>query len=146
MKSLRIPNYIILLLIVSMIWTMAALLLEPWNTILFAVAIPLILQAYKLYKDKTGKTLGKNANQALSLLLALAFTILSGGFAGLKLPQLPILGDDVALFGANVIEYVRAFAVLAAVAWGTLMALYEGVYDKIFVSFAYGKFATSDKR
>lgn len=146
MKNFRIPNYVILLLIVSVIWTMAAMLVEPWNTVLFAVAIPLVLQAYKLYKDKTGKTLGKGANQVISLVLALAFTILSGGFAGLKLPGLPVWGGDVAIFGAGVIEFVRAFAVLAAVAWGTLMALYEGVYDKLFVAFAGGLFTTSDKR
>ena len=146
MKNFRIPNYVILLLIVSIIFTMAAQIAEPWNTILFVVAIPLVLQAYKLYKDKTGKTLGKGANQAISLVLALAFMIFSGGFAGLKLPELPVLGDDPVAFGGALFDFAKLFIALATVAWGSLMALYEGVYDKLFVAFAGGLFTTRDKR
>ncbi len=127
MKNFRIPNYVILLLIVSIIFTMAALLVEPWNTLLFVVAIPILHQAYKLYKDKTGKTLGKSANQAISLVLALVFMILSGGFAGMKLPELPVLGDDPIVFGGALFDFAKLFIALATVAWGSLMALYEGV-------------------
>jgi len=140
-----LPNYIVLLLIVAAIWTIAAMLVEPWNTILFIVAIPLIQQAYKLYKDQTGKTLSKVANQAISLILALIFVIFSGGFAGIVFPALPVWGNDLVIFLGDCFVFVRAFLVLMTVAWGSLMALYEGIWDKL-LPVASQRFVTMDKR
>jgi hypothetical protein len=139
-----IPNYVALLLIVAAIFTIAAQLAEPWNTLLFLVVIPLVQQAYKLYKDKTGKTLSKVANQAISFVLALIFTIFSGGFAGIIFPALPVWDNDLIVFLADLIEFGREFVVLMTVAWGSLMALYEGIWDKLFVKSVV--FATKDKR
>lgn len=141
-----IPNYVVLLLVILAIFTIAAQLVEPWNTILFLAVIPLVLQAYKLYKDKTGKTLSKVANQAISFALALIFVIFSGGFAGIIFPALPVWNNDLIVFLGDVIVFGREFLVVMTVAWGSLMALYEGIYDKLFVVFAGGKFATADKR
>ena len=140
-----LPNYLFLLLVVAAIFTIAATLIEPWNTILFLVAIPLIQQAYKLYKDKTGKTLSKVANQAISLLLALIFVIFSGGFAGIIFPALPIWGNDIVAFLGGVFVFVRALLVLLTVAWGSLMALYEGIWDKLLPVISTD-LVTADKR
>ncbi|KKM64581.1 hypothetical protein LCGC14_1499960 [marine sediment metagenome] len=139
-----LPNYVFLLLIVAAIFTIAAMLIEPWNTILFLVAIPLIQQAYKLYKDRTGRTLSKVANQTISFALALIFVIISGGFAGIIFPALPNWNNDLILFLGDALVFARAFVVLMTVAWGSLMALYEGIWDKLFV--LSNTFATVDKR
>ena len=139
-----IPNYVVLLLVIAAVLTMAAQLAEPWNTILFLAVIPLVQQAYKLYKDKTGKTLSKVANQAISFVLALIFVIFSGGFAGIIFPALPNWNNDLILFLGDALEFARAFVVLMTVAWGSLMALYEGIWDKLFV--LSDVFATADKR
>ena len=140
-----LPGYLVLLLIVAALWTMAAQLMEPWNTILFLVAIPLIQQAYKLYKDKTGKTLSKVANQAISLGLAMIFVIFTGGFAGIVFPALPIWGNDLVVFLGDIFVFVRALLVLATVAWGSLMALYEGIWEKLLPVIST-RFVTVDKR
>jgi hypothetical protein len=139
-----VPNYVALLLIIAAVFTIAAQLAEPWNTILFLAVIPLVQQAYKLYKDKTGKTLSKVANQAISLALALIFVIFSGGFAGIIFPALPTWNNDLIVFLGDVLVFARAFVVLMTVAWGSLMALYEGIWDKLFVF--SNVFATKDKR
>lgn len=140
-----LPNYIVLLLIVTAFLTIAAQLVEPWNTILFLAVIPLVQQAYKLYKDRTGKTLSKVANQAISLVLALIFVIFTGGFAGIVFPALPTWGNDIVVFVGDIFVFVRALLVLMTVAWGSLMALYEGIWDKLLPAISTN-FVTMDKR
>lgn len=139
-----IPNYVVLLLVVAAIFTIAAALAEPWNTLLYVIAIPIVLQAYKLYKDKTGKTLSKVANQAISFGLALIFVIFSGGFAGIIFPALPVWNNDLIVFLGDVLVFGREFVVVMTVAWGSLIALYEGIWDKLFVKSVI--FTTVDKR
>lgn len=129
-------------LLIGAILTIAAVLPEPWDTVLFLVVIPLVMQAIKLYFDKTGKTLGKLANQGISLVLALAFAFLSGGFLGIELPALPSWGGDFATFLTALTTFLGELAVLIAVSWGTLMVLYEAIWDRLFVKIG---FATEDK-
>ena len=105
---------------------------EPYNTILFLVAIPLIQQGLKLVSEKYGYVLGKLANQGLSLVLSLLFLIISGGFAGVELPA---WNNDLVSFAGEIIAFV-------GVAWASVMALYELVWDRLFVA---AKFATEDK-
>ena len=105
---------------------------EPYNTILFLAVIPLLQQGLKLLAEKYGYTLNKLANQGLSLVLSLLFLIISGGFAGVELPA---WNNDIVGFAGEIIAFV-------GVAWASLMAIYELVWDKLFVAV---KLATSDK-
>jgi len=105
---------------------------EPYNTILFLVAIPLIQQALKLIADRYGYTLNKLANQALSLVLSAIFLVISGGFAGVELPS----------WGGDLVGFIGSLIAFVGVAWGSLMALYELVWDRLFVAV---NIATADK-
>jgi hypothetical protein len=116
---------------------------EPWDTVLFLLVIPLLHQGFKLYKDKTGNTLSKEANQLISLGLAAIFGVLSGGFAGFGFPALPVWGGDIVEFIGNVVSFAGDLVVVIGLAWGSLVAWYEGVADKVFVKF---NLATADKR
>lgn len=140
MKSISKIGVIGLLL--GALFTIAAVLPEPWDTVLFLVAIPLVLQALKLYFDKTGKTLGKLANQAISLTMALVFAFLSGGFLGIEFPTLPSWGGDFALFIDAVLVFVGDLSILIGAVWGSLMVLYEAIWDRLFVKIGI---ATTDK-
>lgn len=138
----RLPKFMVPLLMALSIFTMASFLEEPWNTILFVIAIPLLQQGFKLYKDKTGATLGKLANQGISLALAIIFTVLNGGFAGLGFPALPVWANDLILFISDILKFAGALLALIAASWGSLTALYEGIWDKLFVATSL---ATADK-
>ena len=92
--------------------------------------------------DKSGKTIGKMANQIISLVLALAFTLLSGGFAGLPLPAVPAFGGDLILFIGALFAFTGKLSALIGASWGSLMVLYEAIWERMF--FVAG-FATDDK-
>jgi hypothetical protein len=121
---------------------MAAFLEEPWNTLLFLVAIPFIQQGIKLLRDKSGKTIGKLGNQAISLALTIAFVALNGEFAGITWPALPVFGDDLILFITDALRFVGELSVLIGASWGTMMVLYEAIWDRLFTAAEY---ATEDK-
>jgi len=131
-----------LLLVLAAVFLMASVLPEPWNTVLFIVVIPLLQQAIKLYSEKTGKTIGKLGNQAISLVLALVFLFLAKGFAGIEIPSLPMWGDDIPGMVNAILAYVSEWVTLIGALWGSLMALYEVVYDRAFVAIGW---ATEDK-
>lgn len=115
---------------------------EVWKTILFVVAIPLVQQFIKLIVDRRGgEPLGKLANQAISLVLAAVFFVLSGGIAGLHLPALPGCSDLVFCIGGY-IDFASEMVVVVGLAWGGLMAIYELVWDRLFVRI---NLATMDK-
>lgn len=117
--------------VVSM-FLIAAILPEPWNTVLFVVVIPFLHQLIKILADNYGIILGKLVNQSISLVLAFVFIYFSGGFGGLSLPT---WNEDIAQFVSEWIE-------LAVIGWGSLMVLYEVILDRLFKA---AGFATSDK-
>ena len=108
------------------------MLQEPWNTLLFLVAIPLIQQGLKLLADRYGFTLGKLANQALSLVLSIIFLLLSGEIAGFDIP----------VWGGDLVEFIGDLIAFFGVAWASVVALYELVWDRLF---KIAKLATADK-
>ena len=138
----HISKIMALALILTALFAMAAVLPEPWNTVLFVIAIPLLVQIIKLIKDKGGVAFSKMANQIISLVLTVIFTLLSGGFAGLPIPAWPGFGGDLILFIGDLLGYIGAWAALIGAAWGSMMVLYEAVWDKLFTAFG---FATADK-
>ena len=105
---------------------------EPWNTILFIAVIPLLHQGFKLLAEKYGYVFGKVANQVISLVLAGIFVFASGGFAGLALPK----------WDNDLIQFIGDILKLVGAGWGSLMVLYEAIWDKLFVKL---KLATADK-
>ena len=105
---------------------------EPWNTVLFLVAIPLIQQGLKLLSSKYGYTLNKLANQALSLVLSSIFLALSGGFVGVDLPA----------WDGDLVQFIGSLLAFIGVAWSLVMGLYELVWDKLFIKL---NLATADK-
>lgn len=132
----------VIALLLGAIFTIAAVLAEPWNTLLFLLVIPLAVQLVKLYKDKTGNTLGKPWNQLISLVLTMIFTFIAGGFAGIGIPDLPVWGGDAILFISDLFTFIGELSVLIGAAWGSMMVLYEVIWDKLFVAMNLG---TEDK-
>jgi len=120
-----------LAMVLGSIFTMAAFLPEPWETLLFIVAIPLLQQGLKLYFDRTGKTLGKYANQAISLVLVVVFTALGGGFVGLDWPALPAFDGDIPGVITASLEFISGLILVLGTAWGSMMLLYEAVWDRL---------------
>jgi hypothetical protein len=131
-----------LVLMLAAMFTVAAFLPEPWDTILFVVVIPLLQQLIKLIVDKAGEPLGKLANQIISLVLTLIFVALSGGFLGLEFPSLPAWNGDLILFLGAIATFIGDLALLIGASWGSMMALYEAIYDRLFQNFGL---ATADK-
>lgn len=98
------------------------MLAEPWNSLLYLVAIPLVVQIIKVIKAKSGKPLPVGAIQAIAAVLAAVFVYLNGGFAGLELP----------IYAGDPIGYVSALLGLLVVAWGPIELLYRVIYKAIF--------------
>lgn len=142
MKKHFLPKTTVLVLILAAMLTMAAILPEPQNTILFLVAIPLVVQLIKLYRDRTGNAIGKLGNQIISLVFTLAFTALSGGFAGLVWPALPVWSGELILFIGSMFAFVGGVASVIGASWGSMMVLYEVIWDRLFVAVGL---ATGDK-
>ncbi len=112
------------------------------ETILFLLAIPVVQQAIKMYRDKSGKTLSKLANQVVALVLTTGAVLLSGGFLGLAAPALPVLGGDLMVGVPAVLEFLAASVAYLGAAWAIISGLYEVVFDRLFTKIG---FATADK-
>jgi hypothetical protein len=102
------------------------------EALLFVVAIPLIQQGLKLLADKYGVTLVKWQNQLLAFGLTLVAFLVTGGVAGLVVPA----------WGGDIFAYVGAWVAQLGPVYAAVMALYEIVWDRLFVAV---KFATLDK-
>lgn len=113
------------------------------ETILFLIAIPVVQQAIKMYRDRNGKTLSKLANQVVALVLTAGAVALSGGFLGLSVPALPVLVDgDLMASVPAVIAFLGASVAYIGAAWAIISGLYEVVFDRLFTRIG---FATADK-
>lgn len=123
-------------------WTTLVLSPDFWETLFFVILIPLIYQAIKKYKEKKGKSLTKSTNQIITLVITTAYAIVTGGFASIDKPGLPLWQGDVIQMIGDVLVFLGSWLTIITVAWGTLMASYEGVWDKLFV---FAKVATKDK-
>jgi hypothetical protein len=104
---------------------------EPWNTVLFLVAIPLIVQILKVIRDRRGVPLSRLAKQGLALGLSFAFTTLSGGFSVFDIPALPVWGGDIVTFVTDALGFASGLIVVAGGAWVVVTGLYETVLDRL---------------
>lgn len=108
------------------------LLDEPWNTLLLAVLFPVIINGYKIYKDRGGKKPTKRFLQVTSLVIAGVFVYANGGFALYVWPAFPVFGEDIAIFLGDVFTFGRELTVVVWLAYGSMMALYEFVLKRCF--------------
>jgi|GEM_PF-4357629 len=123
------------------------MLLEPWNTILFFVIIAILTQFYKLWKGKGGKTPSKLFLQILTFVLSGIFVFFNGGFVGLIWPIFPAWSGDFVGFLGGIIVFAGDLIAVIGLAFGAMMALYEGLLKRIFeiVGFAAKEKAAARK-
>jgi len=103
---------------------------EPWNTVLFVVLVPLIVQGLKLLGQKLGNPVPTIAVQVLAAALSGVFVYLNGGFAGIELP----------VYAGDPVSFVTALIALLGSAWGPVELLYQilfkAIYEKLGISAA----------
>lgn len=122
--------------------TVEPLLGEPWNSLLFLLGFPAMIQLYKIWRSKGGKVPSKRFLQIVSLIVAGVFMYLNDGFASFVWPVLPVLGEDIIAFLGGVVAFIREMTVVVGLAWGAMMALYEGVLKRFFETVG---FASTEK-
>lgn len=98
------------------------MLQEPWNTLLFVLLIPILVQAIKFAFAKAGKPISVPVVQGIAFVLSGAFVYLNGGFAGLELP----------VYAGDPVGFVSAVLTLLITAWGPVELLYRIVLRAIF--------------
>ena len=98
------------------------MLVEPWNSLLFIVALPVVVQLLKFAADKLGKPLPVYAVQAIAGVLAALFVFVSGGFAGLEIP----------VFAGDPATFIGAWLALLLAAWGPVELLYRIALKALF--------------
>lgn len=103
---------------------------EPWDTLLFMVIVPMGVQAYRYFQDKTGKEPSRLVVNAIVFVIAAAFTVLAGGFAGLELPAFPVLSDPVVGLGA-ILTFLAEWSKVLLIAFGSIEAVYVLVLRRV---------------
>lgn len=105
---------------------------EPWNTALFLIAIPILVQLYKLYKSQGGPKPEDWVLQLISFVLSGLFVYFSGGFAGVDFPVFPLWSGDFVAFLGDLLNFLGAVVAVISVAFGTITGLYEVVFKRIY--------------
>lgn len=120
---------------------------EPWNSLLFLLIIPAVIQLYKIWQSKGGKKPSKLFLQIVSFVVSGIFVCLNEGFVGLIWPVLPVMGDDFFGFLGSLVTYAREFTMVVGLAFGAMMALYEGLLKRLFeiIGFASAEKVASRK-
>ncbi len=109
------------------------MLADNIDTILFLVAIPVVQQLLKLWRDRSGRTIGKLGNQLITLGLAGGALLVSGGFAGIAAPALPaLIPDDVVASVGNSLVFLGEGVAYLGLLWAAISGLYEVVWDRLF--------------
>lgn len=109
---------------------------EPYQTLLFLVAIPLILQIFKVIRDNGGAEPSGTTKQAIALVLTIVFVVLSGGLAGIAFPLAPACSDLLGCVGAWISFLAEAIAFLGS-AWLVIMGFYDKVWKALFESVGF---------
>lgn len=122
------------------------LLDEPWNTLLLAVLFPVLINGYKIWKDRGGKKPTKRFLQVASLIIAGIFVYANGGFALYVWPAFPVMGEDIAIFIGDVFTFGRELTVVVWLAYGSMMALYEFVLKRCFETVGFAAVEKVEER
>lgn len=112
---------------------------EPWASLLIIVAVPVIVQGLKIYRDKAGKEFSRPAAQAIMFVLVIPFVWLGGGFVGLAVPALPTGADPILLL-PQALGWLQQTAIVLGMAYSATMATYETISKAVFER---TKFATA---
>jgi hypothetical protein len=110
---------------------------EPWGTLLFLIGIPLLLQIFKVVRDKSGKAPSRGLIQGVSLVVSTLFVAISGGFAGLAWPAVPVLGGDVMASVTSLMTFLAEGSGVVMLAFGAITGLYELVFKRLFEARGY---------
>lgn len=105
------------------------MLQEPWTTLLFLLVVPLLIQGYKMWREKPGKEIPAIAIQGILFGVSFVFIFLNEGVLGWALP---VLGD-------NIVSYIAEWGKMITSLFALTMALYEVVYKAVMEKI---KFAT----
>ena len=105
---------------------------EPWNTLLWFLIIPILIQGYKIWKDRGGQTPSKLFLQIVTFVISGVFVYFNGGFVGLILPIFPAWGGELIVFLGGIVVFAGDIVAVIGVAFGAMMALYEGVLKRLF--------------
>jgi len=118
---------------------------EPWASLLVIVAVPVIVQGLKIYREKAGKEFSRPAAQAILFVLVIPFVWLGGGFVGLEVPALPT-GTDPILLLPMALTWLQGTATVLAMAYAATMATYETISKAVFERAQFATAATLKKR
>lgn len=106
-------------------------LIEPWATIIFALAVPIIVQAVMFAADKWGKEPAAYIAQGLSLLLAVGYVLVTRGFAGLVIPIFPAWGGEILAFALALLLWIGLWVELLLAAGGSVEIAYRIVMKAV---------------
>lgn len=121
-------------------------IIEPWATLVFVILVPLIVQAVKWIADKKGKEIATYVAQAISVVLAFLYVLVSGGFAGLLLPIFPAWAADIWGFVVGFLTWGADWMKLLLVAAGAIEIAYRLVLKAIFEKVGFATKAALAKR
>ena len=105
---------------------------EQLGNLLLLVLFPVIIQVYKVWRDRGGKIPSKLFLQVASGAIALVFVYYNGGFVGLVFPAIPVWSGDIVAFIGALYVFGKAVVAVAGLAWGAMMVVYEGVLKRLF--------------
>lgn len=102
---------------------------EPWATLLFLLVVPLLIQGYKIWREKAGANPPAYAIQAILFGVSFVFIFFNEGVLGWSLP----------VWSGDLVGFVSAWAKMISSLFALTMALYEVVYKAVLEKI---KFAT----
>ncbi|MHA2069485.1 MAG: hypothetical protein ACXABY_34415 [Candidatus Thorarchaeota archaeon] len=107
-----------------------AMLQEPWATLLFLLVVPLLIQGYKMWREKAGGVPPKAIVVQIVLFgVSFVFIFFNEGVLGWPLP----------VWEGNVLAFISAWGTMISTLFALTMALYEVVYKAVMEKV---KFAT----
>jgi len=106
------------------------MLQEPWTTLLFLALVPLLIQGYKMWREKAGKAPPAITVQGILFGVSFVFIFFNEGVLGWSLPVWS---------GDNLVGFVSEWGKMVSSLFALTMALYEVVYKAVMEKI---KFAT----
>lgn len=119
---------------------------EPWATLIFVLLVPLVVQFVKFVADKKGKVIADYVAQGISFLIAGAYMLVTGGFAGLLLPIFPVWIGDAIGFVGGVLTWAAEWLILIITALGSIEVVYRIVLKAVMENAGFGTKEAVEKR
>ena len=119
---------------------------QPWDTLLFGITLPILAQAYKLWRERVGSEPPINLVRIVIVIVCAVFVFASGGFAGLMIPGLPIYGGDPLPFVGALITFAADLILMVGLAFGAVEAAYQVVLRRLMESAGFATASALNKR